>query len=559
MEKVWLKNYQEGVPAEINPDAYPSLSEMFVTTCQKYGKLPAFAHLRDGLSYTQMEELTRYFAAFCIEELHLHKGDKIAIIMPNILQYPIALFGALRAGLVVVNVNPLFTPREFRNQLADSQCKCAIILENFAHTLEKVWDDTAIKHVIVTQIGDCFSPLKGALVNWTVKYIKRMIPAWSIRGHYKFKCIMKLGKKLPFNPPAIQNLDIAFLQYTGATTGLARGAILTHRNMIADLMQADAWAKPVIKEAKEIVVTALPLYHIFSLMANCLLFFLNGGMNLLIANPRDMKSFVKEIKPYRFTVITGVNTLFNALLHQPAFAKLDFSALHISLGGGMAVQRVVAEQWKKVTGTPLLEAYGLTEACPAVCINPFYLKDFNGTIGLPVPSTDISIRDEYDRELSFNEAGELCVKGPQVMQGYWQLPKETQESLRNGWLYTGDIATIDKQGFVRIVDRKKDMIVVSGFNVYPTEVEEIISGLNGVAEVAVIGVPREEGERVKAFIVKRHPALTTQQIIDHCREQLAGYKIPKEIEFRDELPKTNVGKILRRALKETSHNIEIRD
>lgn len=553
MEKVWLKHYQPGVPAEIDPNTFPTLIEMFLDMVEKYKQKPAFDNFGTEITYHTLEEQSRDFAAF-LQSLGLKKGDRIALMLPNILQFPIAMFGALRAGLAVVTVNPLYTPRELKNQLKDSEVNTILVLANVAHTLEKVIDDLNLKHVIVTEIGDCFPKIKSILFNFYVKYIKKMIPSWYFVNYFTFKEAMSIGKQSEFKKPEISGEDIAFLQYTGGTTGIAKGAMLLHRNMVANIEQAYAWLKPNIRYEQEIVITALPLYHIFSLTANCFTFMRGGGVNILITNPRDMKLFIHELKRYRFTTITGVNTLFNALMNTPEFAKVDLSALHISLGGGMAVLKTVADRWKQLTGIPLLEAYGLTEACPAVCINPLNIEEFNETVGLPVSSTEISIQDENGKELPFNTPGELCVRGPQVMKGYWKRPEETEIALKNGWLHTGDIATINEEGFVKIVDRKKDVILISGFNVYPSEVEDIISMMPEVIEVAVIGVQRDSGELVKAFIVKRDPKLTVQKVVDHCRKYLTAYKIPKEIEFRTELPKTNVGKIWRRVLKEDSNS-----
>jgi len=550
MEKVWLKNYQAGVPAEIDPDKYSSISEVFEATCQKYKNNPSFTNMNKTISFAELEEKSRAFAAYLQIILGVRKGDRIALMMPNLLQYPVALFGALRAGLVIVNVNPLYTARELEIQLKDSGCQTIVVLTNFANTLEIVLSKTAIKNVIITEVGDMLSPVQSLMVNWVVKYIKQMVPRWSIRGSIPFKKILKVGSKLVFRKPILKSEDLAFLQYTGGTTGQPTGVMLTHRNIVANMMQATAWVNPYIKWGEEIIITALPLYHIFSLLANCLAFMYLGALNVLVTNPRDMKSFVKILRRYRFTAMTGVNTLYNALLNQEAFSKLNFSGLRMVLGGGMAVQRAVAERWKAVTGVTLLEAYGLTETAPAVCINPATLENYNGSVGLPISSTDVSIQDDEGNVLGFNQPGELCVRGPQVMKGYWQKPRETMEVLQDGWLKTGDIATLDEQGYVRIVDRKKDMILISGFNVYPNEIEDVIAMMEEVSEVAVIGVPTEGGEKVKAFIVKKDPNLTAEMVIKHCRTQLTGYKIPKEVEFRVDLPKSNVGKILRRALKE---------
>jgi len=552
VEKIWLKNYQEGVPAEINPDAYGSLVEIFEEACKKYGDKPSFVNMGETLSFKELQEKSRNVAAFFQSELGLKKGDRVAIMMPNLLQYPVTLFGILQAGLTVVNVNPLYTARELEEQLIDCGSIAIVVLANFAHVVQQVQKKTSLKHIIVTEVGDLFLWSKSILINWVVKTIKKMVPDWHIPGFISFKNVIKKGSQYSFQKPLIQSEDLAFLQYTGGTTSSrVKGVMLTHRNMVANVEQATTWLVPIVTLGKEIIITALPLYHIFSLTANCLTFMRIGALNVLITNPRDMSTFIKELKRYPFTAITGVNTLFNALLNQPDFKKLDFSHLIISLGGGMAVQRAVAERWKKVTGTVLLEAYGLTETSPAVCINPFNLTDYNGSIGLPVSSTEVSIRDNNGQELPIGEAGELWIRGPQVTKGYWNKSKETEESLTEGWVHSGDIATIDKEGYVRIVDRKKDMILVSGFNVNPNEVEDIIALMPEVKEVAVVGYPNGTyGECVKAFIVKKDPLLTSEAVIAHCRKQLTGYKVPKEIEFRNELPKTAVGKILRRALRE---------
>jgi long-chain acyl-CoA synthetase len=551
MEKVWLTSYQSGVPAEINPDTYNSINDIFNESCQKYAHNTAYVNLGSSLSYQQLQEKVKSFASFLQSELKLVKGDRLALMMPNLLQYPIAMFGALQAGLIVVNVNPLYTARELEHQLKDSGAKAIVVLANVAHTLQAVLKSCPIKHIIVTEIGDCFPFPKSLLVNWIVKYLKKMIPAWDIPGHIKFKQVLSIGKNRNFSAVKVELQDIAYLQYTGGTTGTVKGAMLSHRNMVANLEQAFAWLKPSLKGDYEIIITAIPLYHIFSLTANCLTFMKIGAKNILITNPRDLPNFIKEMSKYPFTVITGVNTLFNALLNHEKFAKLDFFSLRITLGGGMSVQRAVANRWKQITKTTLVEAYGLTETSPAACINPLDLKEYNGSVGLPVSSTDISIRDENGKECGFNQSGELWIKGPQVMLGYWNNEKETKETLIDGWVRTGDIATVDEAGFVRIVDRKKDMILISGFNVYPNEIEAVVAMMPAVKEVAVIGKKTESGdEMVKAFIVAKDPSLTVEQVKEFCRTQLTSYKIPKEIEFRNDLPKTNVGKILRRALRE---------
>ncbi len=553
MEKVWLKSYPKGVPAEIDPDAFPSINAIFDDSAVHFAERPAFQNFGKSISYAELDEQCRAFAAYLEKRAGLKKGDRVAIMMPNLLQYPVAMFGALRAGLTVVNTNPLYTPRELKHQLTDAGVSAIVIVENFAHVLEKCIDETPVKTVIVTRMGDMLPPLKGAIVNLVVKYVKRLVPAYHLPGAIPFKSVLEEGKGLNLTPVKVNGEDIAFLQYTGGTTGVAKGAMLTHRNIVANVQQAAVWIDPFLdRNEPDIVITALPLYHIFSLTANCMVFMRNGGMNFLITNPRDMKGFVKELTGLKFTVITGVNTLYNGLLHTPGFENLDFSKLRIALGGGMAVQRSVAERWKSVTGTTLIEAYGLTETSPAVSVNPLDLEKFSGTIGLPVPSTEVCVRDENKKDLGFNEPGELCVRGPQVMKGYWQRPEETAKSIdADGWFYTGDIATIDERGFVRIVDRKKDMILVSGFNVYPNEVEDVVALHPDVLEVGAIGVPDENsGEVVKLVVVKKNPGLTVEQLKQHCRENLTGYKRPHYITFAKELPKSNVGKILRRELRE---------
>ncbi len=551
MEKIWLKSYEPGVPAEINPDQYTSLVDMLEQSCETFAEKPAFANMGQVISYSTFDQQTKDFAAYLQNYLHLKKGDRIALMMPNLLQYPIAMFGALRAGLIVVNVNPLYTVRELEQLLVDSGSIAIVVLANFAHTVQSVLKSISLKHIIITEVGDLLPWPKSWLVNIVVRYLKKMVPSFNIPGYIPFKSILKLGSTLKFTKPELIGEDLAYIQYTGGTTSdLIKGAMLSHRNMVANVEQASSWIKNKVRSGKEIIITALPLYHIFSLTANCLTFMKVGALNVLITNPRDMKAFIHDLKQYPFTAITGVNTLFNALLNQPDFCKLDFSHLRITLGGGMAVQRSVATHWKMVTHTPLLEAYGLTEASPAVCINPFNLKEYNGSIGLPVSSTDISVRDQSGKELPLGEPGELWVKGPQVMQGYWNQPEKTAEALQEGWVRTGDIVTVNAEGFVKVIDRKKDMILVSGFNVYPNEIEDVIALMPGVTEVAVVGEPNaEKGELVKAFIVKKDSSLTAEAVTQFCHTMLTGYKIPKIIEFRDSLPKTPVGKILRRALR----------
>ncbi len=554
MEKLWLKSYEPGMPEFINPDQYASLVDLATECFAKFKDKTCYTNMGASLSYHQIDEKSQAFAGFLQQTCRLAKGERVAIMMPNVMQYPVALFGTLRAGLTVVNVNPLYTPRELRRVLQDSGAKCIVVLANFAHVLEQALEGSQIQHVVVTELGDLLGCVKGTLVNMVVKHVKKMVPAWNIPHAYRFKEIINDKHQKAFQPAMITGEDIAFLQYTGGTTGGVKGAILTHRNMVSNVLQAYTWIEKSILQQKIEggIITALPLYHIFSLTANCLVFLRVGIPNILITNPRDIPGFIKELNRQPFAIMTGVNTLFNALLHNDDFAKVDFSKFIFTLGGGMAVQRAVAERWKQVTGVALIEAYGLTETCPAVTINPMNLHEYNGSIGLPLPSTNIKIVDDENKEVFLGKTGELCVLGPQVMRGYWNQPDKTAEVLDNdGWLHTGDIATIDEQGFVRLVDRKKDIIIVSGFNVYPNEVEDVVAAIKGVKEVAVIGVKNEEhGEIVKAFIVKSDPALTAEQVIKECRKDLTGYKVPREIEFRTELPKTNVGKVLRRALRE---------
>ena len=548
----WLAQYPPGVPAEIDVNEYPSIVAMFDEACQRYAQRPAFSNFGKTLTYADIDRLSMQFGAFLASEWKLGKGDRIAIMLPNALQFPIALFGALRAGLTVVNVNPQYTPRELEHQLADSGAKTIVVLENFAATLAKAIGKTPVEHVIVTSLGDQLGFPKGPLIDFALKYIKRMIPRWSLPGHLCFNDVLARGAGQSLPKVELGHADIAFLQYTGGTTGVAKGAMLTHANMVANMLQASAWIGDRVQVGEAVIITALPLYHIFSLTANGLVFMRLGALNWLITNPRDMPGFVKELGKGRFTALTGVNTLFNGLLNTPGFEQLDFSHLKLTLGGGMAVQRAVAGRWKKTTGCTLAEAYGLTETSPAVCINPLDLAEYNGSIGLPIPSTDVAIWSEEGKPLPTGEAGELMVRGPQVMKGYWQRPEETAKVLEpGGWLHTGDIAKMDEKGFFYIVDRKKDMILVSGFNVYPNEVEDVVARHPGVLGVAAIGVPDEHsGEVVKLFVVKKDPSLTEEALKKYCHDNLTGYKRPKYIEFRDELPKSNVGKILRRKLRD---------
>ncbi|WP_058834692.1 AMP-binding protein [Luteimonas abyssi] len=551
-DRPWLAQYSPGTPAEIDLDEFRSIPAVLQAAIRDFADRPAFSNMGKTMSYAEIDAASRTFAAYLLGELKLKKGDRVAIMMPNCLQYPIATFGILRAGLVVVNVNPLYTVREFKHQMVDSGAVALLVLDNFGATVEKALPDTQIRHVITSGLGDLFDFPKRPLVNFVLRHVKKMVPDYHIGGAVRFRDALRIGEGHTFPEVTIDPQDIAFLQYTGGTTGVAKGAILTHRNLVANMQQASAWVAGQTEPGQEVIITALPLYHIFALTANGLVFMKLGAKNVLITNPRDMPGFVKELKRERFTAITGVNTLFNGLLNTPGFDSIDFSSLKLTLGGGMAVQRSVAERWKKVTGVTLVEAYGLTETSPAACINPMDLAEYNGAIGLPVPSTDAGILGENGEWLPAGEIGELCIKGPQVMAGYWQRPEETAKTVdADGWLHTGDMAKMDEQGFFYVVDRKKDMILVSGFNVYPNEIEEVISSMPEVLEVAAVGVPDERsGEVVKLFVVKKDPALTEERIKAFARENLTGYKQPKKIEFRDELPKSNVGKILRRELKD---------
>lgn len=552
MDRNWLNHYPSGVPTDIDPDAYPSLAAMFEDACARYGNAPAFTNLGATMTFAQLETLSRAFAAWLQKKSGLQPGDAVALMMPNIMQYPVALFGVLRAGMIVVNTNPLYTARELEHQLKDSGAKAVVIVENFAHVLQQVLPHTDLKQVIVTKVGDLLGWPKGAVVNFVIKRLRKQVPSWRMPGATTFKAVVSSGLGLKLTPISVEPESIAFLQYTGGTTGVAKAAMLTNRNMVANVLQANAWIGPALdtRARERTVITALPLYHIFSLTANLLLFLRLGARNVFITNPRDFSGFVKELKKYKFFYISGVNTLYNALLNTPGFDTVNFSALRISLGGGMAVQAAVAERWKKATGNVLTQAWGLTETSPAVCINPIG-ADFNGSIGLPISSTDVSIRDETGRALDTGEVGEICVFGPQVMRGYWNQPEETDKVMFGDWLRTGDIGRMDDKGYVFIEDRKKDMILVSGFNVYPNEIEDVVAAHPGVMEVAAVAQADEtSGEAVAIFIVKKDPALTEADLLAYCRKQLTGYKRPKFIYFRNELPKSNVGKILRRELRD---------
>jgi long-chain acyl-CoA synthetase len=552
MDKIWLKNYPQGVPAEIDVRAYTSLKDILEQSCARYRDLPAFSNMGATITYGQLDAMSRAFGAYLQQLPGLAKGDRVALMMPNLLQYPVTMFGALRAGMTVVNVNPLYTPRELQHQLADSGAKVIVVLENFARTVQEALERTPVPHVVVTRVGDLLSFPMGMVANLAVKYLKRMVPDWRIPDAVGLTLALELGRR-PLADVQIGAEDIAFLQYTGGTTGVPKGAILTHGNMVANLEQTAAWISRNLEEGAETIITALPLYHVFSLTANLLTFMKLGAHNILITNPRDIPGFVKELKKVPFTVITGVNTLFNALLNAPGIKEINAGALKLAVGGGMAVQRAVAERWQQLFGIPLIEGYGLTETSPIVCANPLDVLEFSGSIGLPVPSTELSICDDAGNELPLGETGEICVRGPQVMKGYWNRPDETAKVLTaDGWLRTGDMGFIDERGYVKLVDRKKDMILVSGFNVSPNEVEDVAMTHPDVLEAAAIGVPDERsGERVRLVVVPKSPRLTAEGLIEHCRKQLGGYKVPKDVVFRDEpLPKTNVGKILRREIRE---------
>ena len=553
MEKIWLQSYEAGIEAEIDANRFQSIVDVFQQSVDKFGSKTAFQNMDATLSYAETGKLVTDFAAYLQNVLKLPRGERVAIMMPNVLQYPIALFGALKAGLVVVNTNPLYTPRELEHQLNDSGATTIIVLENFANTLELVLPRTQIKNVIIASIGDMFGLLKGTLMNFVVRKVKKMVPPYRIDGAIAFRQALKAGAAQTFKPVALSLSDTAFLQYTGGTTGVAKGAVLSHGNICANMQQAAEWIKNLLKPGEETVIAALPLYHIFALTVNLMIFTQAGSRILLITNPRDMKGFIGDLKKNRISVFIGVNTLFNGMVNQPAFAEVDFSQLKLTLGGGMATQRAVAEKWKEVTGTPIVEAYGLTEASPGVCCNPLNIPAYTGSIGLPVPSTEIELRDAEGNEVAAGQPGEMWIRGPQVMQGYWQRDDETAKVLdERGFLATGDIAVMDEKGWFKLVDRKKDLIVVSGFNVYPNEIEDVVAAHPKVMETACIGVSSEKtGEALKLFVVCKDESLTAEELIDYCRSQLTGYKVPRDIEFRKELPKSNVGKILRRELRDS--------
>lgn len=550
-EYPWFKNYPEGIPAEINPDNYKSVIDLLESSFQKFSDKVAYENMGKTLTFNEVDQLSSQFADYLQNHAGLQKGDRIAVQMPNLLQWVIAVFGSIRAGLIVVNTNPLYTAREMKHQFTDTRAKAVVVLANFAQNLEKIIKDTSIETVVITEIGDMLGGFKKTLVNFVVKKVKKMVPPYKIDGAIKFNDALRKGSAGNFTKLDIDAEDTAFLQYTGGTTGVSKGAMLTHRNILANMEQISAWMLPKLKEGVEIVVTPLPMYHIFALTVNCLAFLKLGAENVLITNPRDMPAFIKTLKKFPFTVLTGVNTLFNGLLNQEEFKNVDFSKFKIAVGGGMAVQDTVAIKWKEITNIPLAEGYGLTETSPVLCCNPIDGTERIGTIGLPVPSTEIKIMDEMGKEVPVGESGEIWAKGPQVMKGYWEKPDETENVFQNGYFKTGDIGVINEDGYVKIVDRKKEMINVSGFNVFPNEIENVISAHEKVLEVGAIGIsdPRST-EKVKVFIVKKDESLTEEEIVSYCKENMTAYKVPKQVEFRKELPKSNVGKILRRILKE---------
>jgi len=552
MKKIWLESYPEGVPEEIPTPPFKSVRDMIEFPMAEFPDRPSFTNMGTTLTFRDLDQLSMQFACYLQHTLGLIKGERVAIMLPNVLQYAVALCGIFRAGLVVVNVNPLYTPRELKHQLSDSGARCIVILDNFAHTLEQVIDDTTIDHVVTTQVGDLLKFPKRVLVNFVLKYVKKTVPAYSFNNRTNLRSALEAGRSSKLVEVELGYADIAFLQYTGGTTGLSKGAMLSHRNMVFNVHQTQAYEAGIFGDDRIVAITALPLYHIFSLQSNCLSMMLRGGENILITNPRDFPAFVKELSCHRFSYFTGVNTLFNGLLNTPGFSGLDFSGLRLTVGGGMAVQEAVAKHWKEVTGKTIVQGYGLTETSPTAIVVPLQSEDFTGTIGLPVPSTEAAIRDDAGNDVVLGELGEICIRGPQVMEGYWQKPEETANVMfPGGWFRTGDIGRMDEGGFVYIEDRKKDMILVSGFNVYPNEIEGVVVEMDGVLEAAAIGVADEKsGEIVKLFVVKNNESVTAEDIVRYCRDNLTGYKVPKQIEFRDDLPKTNVGKILRRALRD---------
>jgi len=550
-DQVWLKEYPAGVPHTVDVSQYSSVADVVDQACERFRKQPAFECMGSAMSYDEVDRLSQDFASYLQNVLQLNKGDRVAVMMPNLLQYPVAIFGILRAGMVVVNVNPLYTPRELEHQLKDSGARAIVIVENFCTTLQEVIAKTKVEAVLTTQLGDMASFPKSLITNFVVKRVKKMVPAWELPGSIPFRTALARGKAQPYHRVGLTHDDVAFLQYTGGTTGLSKGATLSHGNVVGNLMQMRAWMGSQLADGEDLIITALPLYHIFALTVNCLLFVSVGGKNVLIPNPRDMPGFVKELAKHKFTAFTGVNTLFNGLLNTPGFADIDFGPLKFTVGGGAAVQQAVAEKWRAVTGKALTEGYGLSETSPGVCFGPLDKPDWNGTIGLPLPGTLVSLRDDDEKEVAVGEPGELCVKGPQVMQGYWKKPEDNAKSFtKDGFFKTGDVATMDAKGYFKIVDRKKDMILVSGFNVYPNEIEDVVARHPKVLECACIGVPdAKTGEAVKVFVVKKDASLTADELKEHSKNLLTGYKVPKIFEFIDALPKSNVGKILRKELR----------
>lgn len=552
--KRWHASYQKGVPPTVELNEYSSIVDLLEQSFKSFSTRPSFTNMGKALSFSEVDALSSNFSSYLQNTLKLKKGDRVALMMPNCLQYPVALFGVLRAGMVAVNCNPLYTARELKHQLKDSGATAIVILANFAKTLEDAMagsDGAKVPHIVVTELGDLLGQPKKALVNFVLRTVKKMVPAYDLPEAKSFASALSAGRQQAAKVVKIGHEDIAFLQYTGGTTGISKGAVLTHGNMVANMLQARAWIRPLLVEGEEVVITALPLYHIFSLTANCFVFSSIGANNLLVTNPRDFPAFIKLLKENKFTAITGVNTLFNALMSQPDFKEIDFKPLKIALGGGMAVQKAVADRWREMTGTRLIEAYGLTETAPAACMNPMDLPEFNGFVGLPICSTEVEIRDDNGKALATGEVGEICIRGPQVMRGYWQRPDETANVMYpDGFFKSGDLGFMDARGYVKIVDRKKDMILVSGFNVYPNEIEDVVATHPKVLECAAVGIPDEKsGEAVKLFVVKRDPSLTEQEVIEHCRKGLTSYKVPRHVEFRTDLPKTNVGKILRKELR----------
>jgi long-chain acyl-CoA synthetase len=552
MGKIWLSEYPAGIPAEVNVREYASVPDILRASCNRFAELPAYGNLGVSITYSELDRLSRAFGAYLQKVAGLQKGERVAIMLPNLLQYPVALFGVLRAGCTVVNTNPLYTPRELQHQLQDSGATAIVVLENFAHTLQEVIDKTALKTVITTQIGDLFPAFKALLTNIVVKHVKKMVPAWNIPHTTDFNAALRAGAEHTLDEPALGPDDVAFLQYTGGTTGVAKGAVLTHGNMVANMQQVAAWIAHDLIDGKETTILPLPLYHVYALTSN-LVFMKIGAHTVLITNPRDLPAFIKVLKSTPFTVLIGVNTLFNALLNAPEFAQVDAHHLKLAFAGGMAVQRAVAERWKQATGVPIVEGYGLTETAPVAIANALNIKDWTGTIGVPIPSTEVAVLDDSGQEVALGEVGEISIRGPQVMRGYWNRPDETAKVFtRDGWFRTGDMGYMDGKGYVRITDRKKDMIVVSGFKVFPNEIEDVVALHPGVLEVAAVGARDEKsGEVVKIIVVKKDPALTEEELLAHCRKQLTSYKVPKIVEFRTEpLPKSNIGKILRRMLRE---------